>query len=523
MNIKPLRTGRITVLRANFAVYFQRNKLQTIAVQRQCCSFGRIITALKLDFCCDNRPLTIQPEQHLDRFDRVVGWLVVFEPDCHSGVCAHQDIPIDLTQFCRCDLKYPTFQRQWFTNCARKLKTFQFLTASLRVRPRLLIGVYMAAARPRFGIGASALRVEDKAFLTGAGQYTDDLKIADCLYGFVVRSQISAGSFELRNADEIRAMDGVQLVLTAKEIAHLKPLATSYRPDRADGSAFVSRDIPILCSKTVHYSGDAIAFIVADTLEHAEDAAGMFEVDYKQTKTVVDASEAVKPNADLVWPELKSNIAYVSHIGDRDRVRKTFEGASRHVKIVFRQNRLASNYMETRAAVGEWRESEDRFVLTLGSQGVHGIRAKLASDVFGIRHEMLRVVTKDVGGGFGPKAFAYREYALVLEAAKRLGKPVKWVGSRTEHFLTDAHGRDNVVEAEMALDDDGHFLALKVNLIANMGAYLSENAVFVPELGVSMTTGLYDIPAIDVTIANVYTNTCPVMRIAEQGGRKRPI
>ncbi|MGB8818553.1 MAG: xanthine dehydrogenase family protein molybdopterin-binding subunit [Rhizobiaceae bacterium] len=368
----------------------------------------------------------------------------------------------------------------------------------------------MAAARPRFGIGASALRVEDKAFLIGAGQYTDDLKVPGCLHGFVVRSQVSAGSFELRNVDGIRSMAGVRLVLTAKEVAHLKPLATSFRPDSADGSPFVSRDIPILCNKSVHYSGDAIAFIVADTLEQAEDAAGMFEVDYTQKETLVDAAEAVKPGAGLVWPELKSNIAHVGHFGNSASVRKAFGKSSKQVKIAFRQNRLASNYMETRAAIGEWRQSEGRFVLTLGSQGVHGIRAKLATDVFGMPHEMLRVVTKDVGGGFGPKAFAYREYALVLEAAKRLGKPVKWVGSRTEHFLTDAHGRDNVVEAEMALDDDGRFLALKVNLIANMGAYLSENAVFVPELGISMTTGLYDIPAIDVTIKNVYTNTCPV-------------
>ena len=149
-------------------------------------------------------------------------------------------------------------------------------------------------------------------------------------------------------------------------------------------------------------------------------------------------------------------------------------------------------------------------MLTLGTQGVHGIQAKLADTVFGIPKDRLRVVTKDVGGGFGPKAFAYREYPLVMEAVKRLGRPVKWVGGRGEHLLTDAHGRDNVVDAQMAMDKDGRFLAMKVNLIANMGAYLSENAVFVTELGVSMTTGLYDIPLIDVTVQNVYTNTCPV-------------
>ena len=368
----------------------------------------------------------------------------------------------------------------------------------------------MPVARPKFGIGASALRKEDKSFVTGQGQYTDDIKVEDCLHGFVLRSQTARSAFEIRSVSEALKSPGVKLVLTGKDVAHLKPLATSYRPDLADGSPFVSRDIPILCLEKVHYTGDAIAFIVAETLEQAEDAAEKIDVDFDPEDVVIGTAEAVRPDAPLVWPELGTNVAYVYELGDKTGTAKAFAKAAKVTRIAFHNNRLASNYLETRAAVAEWNADEDRFVLTLGTQGVHGIQAKLAETVFGIPKKKLRVLTKDVGGGFGPKAFAYREYALVMEAAKRLGKPVKWVGGRGEHLLTDAHGRDNVVEAEMAMDKDGKFLAMKVNLIANMGAYLSENAVFVPELGASMTTGLYDIPLIDLTIRNVYTNTCPV-------------
>lgn len=368
----------------------------------------------------------------------------------------------------------------------------------------------MASARPRFGIGASALRMEDTAFLTGRGQYTDDLPFPGCLHAAVVRSQIGAGVFKLTNLENIRCMEGVRLVLTGADIAHLKPLATSHRPDSDDGKAFVSRDIPILCDKAVHYCGDAIAFIVADTKEQAEDAAAAMDVDYESFDAVVDPKHATLTKAPLVWPELGSNIAHVSRFGDAAVVAEIFAGARHKVRVAFRQNRLASNYLETRAAVGEWIDQEDRFQLTVASQGVHGIRSKIANDVIGIDEKKLRVVTRDVGGGFGPKSFCYREYPLVLEAAKRLGKPVKWTGGRTEHFLTDAHGRDNAVEAEMALDEKGRFLALRVNVIANMGAYLSEYAVLVPELGISMATGPYDIPVVDTTIHHVYTNTCPV-------------
>ena len=368
----------------------------------------------------------------------------------------------------------------------------------------------MAVLKPKFGIGASVLRKEDKAFITGKGRYTDDIAVESMLHGCVLRSPVANGSFKIKSTKEAQDAPGVRLILTGKDISHLKPLATSYRPEKDDGSEFISRDIPILCESHVHYSGDAIAFIVAETLRQAEDAAELIDVDFDSEDAIVDGKRAFQTEALLVWPELKTNLAHTILHGDVAATDAAFARAAKITKIEFHNNRLVSNYMETRAAIAEWRGDEDRFVLTLGSQGVHGIRAKLAEHVFGISLEKLRVITPDVGGGFGPKAFAYREYALVMEAAKRLGQPVKWVGGRTEHFLTDAHGRDNHAVGEMAMDANGRFLAMRVTLIANMGAYLSENAVFVPLLGLYMTTGLYDIPTISVTINNVYTNTCPV-------------
>jgi aerobic carbon-monoxide dehydrogenase large subunit len=330
------------------------------------------------------------------------------------------------------------------------------------------------------------------------------------LHGVVLRSSEASAYFKIRSIKAALEMPGIRLILTADDLAHLNPLRTWYRPENRDGNRIETRDIPILCKEKVAYAGDAIAFIVADTVRQAEDAAEHIDVSFQSNGTVVDGKAALETGANLVWPELKSNRVHTYHLGEPSEVSAAFTDAAKITTIEFFNNRLVSNYMETRAAIGEWSEAEQRFKLILGSQGVHGIRNKLANKVFNIPENSIRAITKDVGGGFGPKAFAYREYALVLEAAKRLGKPVKWVGTRSEHFLTDAHGRDNHVRASMAMDDTGKFLALKVNLIANIGAYLSENALFVPELGASMTTGLYDIPAIDVTIDYAYTNTCPV-------------
>lgn len=367
----------------------------------------------------------------------------------------------------------------------------------------------MTIATPKFGMGASVLRLEDRAFITGAGRYTDDIRLEGALHCYILRSPVANGAFRIGSIEAAREAPGVHLVLTGEDVAHLKPLRSGGMPKQADGTRAPTRDIPILCRHRVHYVGDAVAMVVAESRAQAQDAAELIEIDFDSFDAAAATATALDEETPLVWPELGSNAAFTYHLGDRDATKSAFAKAASITRIAFTNNRLVCNYMETRAAIAEWKPDEDRFELTTGSQGVHGMQKVLAG-VFGIDTKQLRVITPDVGGGFGPKSFVYREYPLVMEAAKRLGRPVKWTGDRTEHFLADAQGRDNVVEAAMALDPEGRFLALRVNLVANMGAYIHQYGPYIPTIGVSMSTGVYDIPAIDVDVTGVYTNTCPV-------------
>jgi aerobic carbon-monoxide dehydrogenase large subunit len=367
----------------------------------------------------------------------------------------------------------------------------------------------MTVLTPKFGMGASVLRKEDESFITGRGRYTDDIAPPGALHGYVLRSPVAKARFTIASVDAARAAPGVHLVLTGDDIAHLPALKADGMPEQPDGSTAPTRDIPILCRERVQYVGDAVAFIVADTRAQAQDAAELIEVDYEDEEPAVGTAAALEADAPLVWPELGTNQAFLYHVGDKEKTEAAFADADRVVKVAFVNNRLVANYMETRSAIAEWRADEDRFVLTTGSQGVHSMQAILAR-TFGIPTKQLRVVTPDVGGGFGTKAFVYREYPLVMEAAKRVGRPVKWTGDRNEHFLTDSQGRDNAVTAEMALDKHGRFLGLRIEILANMGAYLHQYGPFIPTGGASMATGVYDIQPIDVTVKGVYTNTAPV-------------
>ncbi|MGF7007389.1 xanthine dehydrogenase family protein molybdopterin-binding subunit [Aminobacter sp. BE322] len=368
----------------------------------------------------------------------------------------------------------------------------------------------MTVVTPKFGMGASVLRVEDGAFVTGRGRYTDDISPSGQLHGYVLRSPVAKASFSIGPLDAARAAPGIHLVLTGADVAHLGDLKSVVMQKQPDGTRAPTRDIPILCRDRVHHVGDAVAFVVADSRALAQDAAELIEVDYDDEEAAAGTATALEDDAPLVWPELGSNRAFTYHLGDKAKADAAFAAAERVTRVEFVNNRLICNYMEPRSAIGEWRKDEDRFVLTTGSQGVHSMRNILTGQVFGIGADKLRVVTPDVGGGFGTKAFVYREHALVLEAAKRLGRPVKWAGDRTEHFLADAQGRDNFVTAEMAMDKDGRFLGLRVGLISNVGAYISQYGPIIAHIGASMSTGVYDIEALDVTITGVYTNTCPV-------------
>ncbi|MEP0510875.1 MAG: molybdopterin cofactor-binding domain-containing protein, partial [Aurantimonas coralicida] len=254
---------------------------------------------------------------------------------------------------------------------------------------------------------------------------------------------------------------------------------------------------------------DAVAFVVAETAIQARDAAELVEIDYDVLDAVPDLA-AAKAGHVLAWDDRDGNIAGHMHEGDREKTEAAFAQAAHVTTLDLVQNRLVCNYMEVRSSVGEYDAESERYTLTTGSQGVHGMRDTLAARVLKVGKDKIRVVTRDVGGGFGTKAFLYREHALVLVAAQRLGQPVKWTADRTEHFVTDAHGRDNIVRGSMAMDADGRFLALKIDLHANLGAYASQFGPMIPWFGMSMATGLYDIPAIDVDCHLYYSNTVPV-------------
>jgi len=368
----------------------------------------------------------------------------------------------------------------------------------------------MNIATPKFGVGASALRKEDRKLITGEGSFTDDVRAAGELRAYVLRSPHAAARFAFGDLDAARGAEGVHLVLTASDVAHLGPVVNQATVKQPDGTIHAQKHIPLLCDGEVRHVGDAVAFIVADTLAQAQEASELIEIDWDIEDAQVDLAAALEDDQPLVWPDLGTNQAYLYRTGDIDKTGQAFAEADHVTTIEFTNNRLVSNYMETRACLAEWDDESKKFTLTLGSQGVHGIRKTIANDIFRMDLEDFRVITRDVGGGFGTKVFNYREYPLSLEAARRLNRPVKWVSDRTEHFLADAHGRDNKVTASLALNDEGRILGLKIDVMANMGAYLSQFGPFIPVFGASMATGVYDIQNLDFKLRGVYTHTTPV-------------
>jgi carbon-monoxide dehydrogenase large subunit len=233
--------------------------------------------------------------------------------------------------------------------------------------------------------------------------------------------------------------------------------------------------------------GDAIAFVVADTLQHARDTAEAIQIEWQPLPHVIGSAAALEPSAPCVWRQLQSNLAFEMHIGDSQETAAAFAQADHVASLTVINQRVVANYLDTRAVVAECEGG--RLTLTLGSQGSHAVRDVLCRDVLKIPANSMRVITPDVGGGFGTKLFTYREYALAAFASRELGRPVKWVSERSEHFLADAHGRDNQTSARLALDRKGRFLALTVDILADMGAYLSTYAPFIPFLGPACRRG----------------------------------
>ena len=357
----------------------------------------------------------------------------------------------------------------------------------------------------KFGFGQPLTRKEDDPLLRGAGRYIADVSPAKPLQAVVIRSPHAHARFRIGDLARVRTLPGVRLVLTADDISTLGPLPT---PGVLPDVAIEIPDYPILAKDVVRHVGDAVAFVVADSLDAAKDAAEAVEIEWQQLPHVIGAVAALKPGAPKVWADRADNLSFETEVGDARATKEAFASAAHIVELTIVNQRLVTNYLDTRGVVAEY--DGERYTLTLGSQGSHIIRDIIGAAVMKLPPEKMRVVTPDVGGGFGTKLFPYREYALAAVAAERLRQPVKWVCERTEHFLGDSHGRDNISTARLAVDNKGRFLALELDIIADMGAYLSCYAPYIPWLGVGMATGPYDIPIAHIRLRAAYTNTVPV-------------
>jgi aerobic carbon-monoxide dehydrogenase large subunit len=363
------------------------------------------------------------------------------------------------------------------------------------------------------GIGASVRRVEDQRFITGKGQYVDDINRPGQSYAVFVRSPHAHAAIKSIDPRPALALSGVLGVFTGADLANDKigNLICGWMIHSKDGSSMKAGVHPPLARENVRYVGDHVAIVIAETLAQARDAAEIVEINYDVLPAAVDLANAQASGQPQIHNEAPNNTVYQWHLGDKAAVDNAFAKAKQAIKIDLINNRLIPNAMEPRAAIGEYDSGTGTFTLYTTSQNPHVTRLVLSAFVGIAPENKLRVIAPDVGGGFGSKIFIYAEETVCLWAAKKIGRPVKWVADRTESFLADAHGRDHVTTAELAVDAGGKILALRAKTKANLGAYLSTFASSVPTyLYAPLLSGQYDIPSIYCEVDGVYTNTAPV-------------
>ena len=363
------------------------------------------------------------------------------------------------------------------------------------------------------GIGASVKRKEDLRFITGKGQYVDDINRHAQTYAVFVRSPVAHAT--INSIDTAAAMDapGVVGVFTGADLAADKigGLICGWMIHSKDGSPMKAGGHPALAVGKVRYVGDHVAVVIAETLDQAKDAAALVNVDYGTLPAVIDLGKAQDAGQSQIHDEAPGNTVYQWHLGDKDAVDAAFSKAAHVTKLDIVNNRLIPNAMEPRAAIGDYDRGQDQFTLYTTSQNPHVARLVLSAFIGIAPEHKLRVIAPDVGGGFGSKIFIYAEETVCVWAAKKVGRPVKWTAERGEAFLADAHGRDHLTTAELALDAGGNILALRAKTKANLGAYLSTFASSVPTyLYAPLLSGQYMIPAIYCEVDGVYTTTAPV-------------
>jgi len=362
----------------------------------------------------------------------------------------------------------------------------------------------------KFGAGQPHRRLEDPPLITGQGRFVADCVPEESLRAAVLRSPHAHAKFRIVGTEAAQALPGVKLILTAADVTHFTHLqcrAAGFIKPVDEKSCFVP-PYEVLCTDEVRHVGDAIAFVVAESVAAARNALEAIEVEWEPLPAVSGTADAAKAGAAQVWPGRDNNKAYIADIGDKAAAEQAFASAARIVKIEIVNQRLVTNFMETRGVVVSYGD-DGRYTMTVSSQGANMIHASVCG-IMKLEKGRLRVLTHDVGGGFGTKAPAYREYVLAALAAEKLRAPVAWIADRSEHFIGDNQGRDHVTLAEMAIDENAKFLAMRLHCTANMGAYYSEVAPYIPYLGASMMTGVYDIPAVYGRVHTVWTHTVPV-------------
>ncbi len=366
----------------------------------------------------------------------------------------------------------------------------------------------------KFGIGQPMRRHEDLRLLTGQGRYTDDIVLPGLAHAAVLRAPVAHARIVRTDAAAAREMPGVLLVLTGADVTQdgLGDVPCTAPLVSRDGKSRHDTPRPVLAIGTVRHVGQAVALVVAETMAAARDAAEAIEVEYDALPAVTDVRAAVAPGAPQLFAHIPGNVVFDwdNDMGDAAATDAAFARAARVVGIELVNNRVVCNSMEPRNAIGAFDAATGRSTLYTGTQGPHFVRNPLADLVLKLPKDKLRVVTPNVGGGFGMKAFVYPEQAMVLWASGKLGRPVKWQSDRSEGFVSDNQGRDHFTRAELALDRDGKFLALRVAILANLGAYLSPLGCFVPTRSTDLVSGLYVTPAIHVNVKGVCTNTVPV-------------
>jgi carbon-monoxide dehydrogenase large subunit len=361
-----------------------------------------------------------------------------------------------------------------------------------------------------FALGQPVPRFEDPRLLRGGGRYVDDMVLLRLVFGHVLRSPHAHAKIRAIDVAAAKAAPGVLLVLTGEDWAASGwgDLPAAGGMKRPGGLAIYKPRFPALVTDTVRWVGDYVAFVVAETRHQAMDAAELIQVDYEPLPAVVATEGALAADAPRVWEDCADNICFVHEVGDKPATEATFAAPARIVRRKLVVNRVTAAAMEPRGAIGDYNPAEDRYTCYTTLQRTHAYRADLAH-IMGVSESRVRVVAGDIGGSFGMKSAIYNEVALVMLAAKTLGRPVKWTSTRSEAFLSDAQARDHVTEAELALDKDGRFLGFRTKTIAAIGAYPQQNSnVFVMNLGT--LAGVYRTPTMHAEVIGVFTNTNPV-------------